>query len=111
MFYKSFTARTSDGLIRERFRTLHQSESWLGQHLFQNGQPRKSVAGQIVTGLIVCAAIELPVLDAEPLGLEKLPDEVEGRMLFAYKYKAGFIPNVYDDRIQMPRALRVEAAQ
>jgi hypothetical protein len=106
--FEIFNVKTSDGLQRKAFRTQHQCESWLGQHLFSSGQIRLDKNGKPVEGLVEHCVELIDIETAKTKGLPECEDGETERRISAAKYIAGYEPNQFDADIKMPRPIRVE---
>jgi hypothetical protein len=103
--YEVYNVRTSDGRERKTFRTLHQCESFLGQHLFQSGQIRLDSNGKAVEGLVEHCVEFHEVEMAKSKGLPECEDGETERRIAAFKYKGGYVPSLVDSDIKVPKAL------
>jgi hypothetical protein len=106
--FEVYNVRTSDGRERKMFRTRHQSESWLGQHLFANGQIRLDVNGKAVEGLIENSVELLDIEESKLKGLRECDEGEVERRISAVKYFGGYIPSPVDSDIKVPKALPVK---
>ena len=107
--YKIFKVQTSLGESRDNFRTLHQSESWLDQHMFEGlGKPRKTADGKEVVGLV---EIRHECVDLDVWAKFKFsPVEGLAGVQKVTKYICGKIPNPFEPnnpKVALPKAIAV----
>ena len=108
MLCVKYDVKTSDGLARLGFRTLHQAESWMGEKLFVNGKVRKAADGTPISGLVEKLVSDRPDEDIQKFGFLLCKDELCERLVFAKKYESFFETDKWDSRVKYARVRVVQ---